>query len=183
VTLWKIVYSSYKTNSWNLLPVLLQMLQEDVQNLKPQVTDLREQADLLVASAPEGCDSTHVESESDRVAKRYNTLNADIDALITEVETGSALLGDYQRDMRDLSGKLNAIEEEANSKPGIARDMGNLNKQFTGAEKLLEDLESKKEAIGDQGNKLHDLQNEGMVADPTNFVNQVSCTAYIDSSS
>ena len=72
------------------------MIQEELEQLKPQISDLKDQSAVISGKAPTDADTSVLNADITDVEERHSNLNRDIEALIAELETNSALASDYQ---------------------------------------------------------------------------------------
>ena len=74
----------------------LQALQEEVTSLRPQMDYAKDFTDSLITDTVDGTEGAAVTSDLNDLVGRYNNLRGEVDGMVTDIESGSQVVGQLQ---------------------------------------------------------------------------------------
>ncbi|KAL8599003.1 hypothetical protein ACOMHN_006812 [Nucella lapillus] len=128
---------------------------------------------LMDGVEADGGDPTDLRSEKARLADRHRALQDQLTELVTDMETGSQIVDQFQGLLKTVSGQLSELESELDTKSPISRDDAELDSQSSDVKEFLARLDDKMENLDDLQYQADDLGNAGYVSDQQALKSQV----------
>ncbi|KAH9493139.1 hypothetical protein Btru_022452 [Bulinus truncatus] len=142
----------------------IKALQDDISGLQSNLDTL----DRLVndLNQNEEADSSKIKATVKDLRKRQEQLEHEVAELLSNMETGSAIVGQFQEMIKKSSGQLSELDNDFSKFYQVSRDEDELDGQLSEMKKFLTNFANSVDPLTDLKEQARDLQLAGFVADP-----------------
>ncbi|XP_041359578.1 microtubule-actin cross-linking factor 1, isoforms 1/2/3/5-like isoform X9 [Gigantopelta aegis] len=151
----------------------IKSIQEDVSGLQSQLDYLEALTDGIDVDVVDAPGPSGLHDDVSAIKNKQQDLQGKLGELLSEMETGSQVVDEFQNLVKSVGNDLSDMEDELNRKEPVARDDYMLDSQKDEIQDFLTRLGDKSDDLVQVENKGRELVRAGYVTDPKKLQSQI----------